>query len=293
MEFIRDDKTSIEENSVIKEFFNSYRSQDVIVADRHSKEYETVDFNGKQICTNPERIGWEHIFFRKVITQDKVPYTVNLTLQRDVYSLTNRKRLIIDDFSVLTPEKHHQLVLSLDGMNGSVWLYDILDIFDEKRIITPEKAYYDRLYNKSLIDVINNHQWSEIDGGLERLPRLSDELFIIGNPSTSESSFDISFGTILYQLVNYRQLNSDKMAKDDLLKLDQLIYKLRDSELLKLDINDSKCTLMVWPSNDYFVKSSERRENSHSSEILSTTNGHFKEESNTLNKVIRKIKRMK
>ena len=293
MEFIRDGKTSIDENSAIKEFLDSYRSQDIIVADRHSKEYESLDFNGKQICTNPDRVGWEHVDFCKVITQDKVPYSVHLSLKRDVYSISNRKRLIIDDFSIITPEKRHQLVLSLDGMKGSVWIYDIIDIFDEKRIITPENAYYDRLYNKSLVDRINNHEWSKIEEGVDKVSPLANELFIIGNPSISDRSFDISFGTILYQLVNYRQLNSERMSKNDLLELDQLIYKLRDSELLRLDINDSKGTVMIWPMSEHFVKSCERRENSHSSEILSTANGSLTEESKTLNKVVRKIRRMK
>lgn len=60
---------------------------------------------------------------------------------------------------------------------------------------------------------MTNHEWGKINEGINQMPTLANALFIIREGYESSSNFTADFGTILYQLISYRQNNLDNFSK--------------------------------------------------------------------------------
>ena len=88
------------------------------------------------------------------------PYIIELGLWRTSHNETEPKCLQINNFKIITKGKVHFINLDLDNCSNKRILFNIMSIFDEKKIISPEQAYCNRMYtNKVLQDFLTNHEW--------------------------------------------------------------------------------------------------------------------------------------
>lgn len=171
-------------------------------------------------------------------------------------------------------------------------LFNIISIFDEKKVISPEQAYCKRMYtNKALQEFMTNHEWGKINEGINQMPTLANALFIIREGYESYSHFTADFGTILYQLISYRQNNLDNFSKKDLLELDKLILKLRKTELLKVQLHEQTGVSKSWPTSSILLESNNYNGRMHRSQQYNVANTELSDEKKVLNKCIRTLKK--
>ncbi len=286
-EYNTDKEISRDEYEVINKFLEQYRDKDYIIADKHRVNNMTVTFENERVVFKSKDEFWKCADFQKRIIYKDIPYVVYLGLWRTNPQKDEPKCLTMREFYILTPGKQHMLSLSTNDLLGRKIIYNIVDVFDEKKIISPEEAYCKRMYtNRPLQDFINNHEWNKIIEGVDQIPSLANALFIMGEPSTSNRIFDVNFGTILYQLITYRKEHEDELSYDDLFNLDIAIEKLKNTELLKVNLLDDTGVSKMWPTNsillDCYYNSSQMRK----SEQFSVDNGELVEEEKCLTKVL-------
>ena len=291
--YIMDKEISRDEYDILEKFLNQYRNKNVIVADKHRVDFVLVPFEGYQIAFKSNKELWKSMNFQKRIIHNKKPYIVKLGLWRVNNQEKDPKCLTIKDFSIETPGKEHVLTLKLDNIYEEKILYNIISIFDEKKVISPEEAYNKRMYtNKPLQEFINNHEWNKILLGVNQKPDLANALFIIGEPTYSLETFGANFGTILYQLLKYRKEHEFELTKTDLLELDRTILELRKTELLRVHLLDSSGVSKSYPTKSILLDCNYESSQMRISEQYNVANGELTEEKMVLNKVLRESKNL-
>lgn len=290
-EFNTDKEISYDEYDVLEKFLSQYRGKDVIVADNHRMDFARVPFEKEKVTFKPNEEFWKCLDFQRRIVHEGKPYIVKLGLWRMNPQEDEPKCLTISDFNIITPGKRHVLTLTTNDLFKANIFYNIVDIFDENKIISPEAAYSKRMYiNKKLQEFINNHEWSKIVEGVREKPTLANALFILGKPISSFSSFSAYFGTILYQLITYRKEHENELTKTDLLELDKVILELSKTELLKVRLSDSTAVSKMSPSGSILLDDYYQSSQMRISEQYNVANGELMEEKKTLNKVLRQFK---
>lgn len=292
-EFDYDENIPEDQYQVLLKFLNYYKNSDLIVADKYRLNSKIVSFEETDAAFIPygESGVWKNLDFQKKIAQNGKKYVVRLGLWRTNPQEDDPKCLSISDFEILTPGKRHVLTLSTNDIRKKKIFYNIIDIFNEEKIISPEAAYGKRMYpNKALQGFINNHDWGKIIEGINQAPRLANALFPIGEPYTGNHVFSVYLGTILYQLIAYRNEHINEFTNKDLLELDKTILELSKTELLKVKLLDSTGNSKMWPTGSVLLECISTGSQMRISEQFTVGNGELQNEQKTLNKVIRQFK---
>lgn len=293
-EFNNDEKISDEEYEVIEKFLASYRNQKFIIADKHAQEFSIVPLEDEKIIFKVNEDSNKSMDFQRKIYHNHKPYIVELGLWRVGHTETAPKCLSINEFRIITNGKVHFINLNTTAASLNNILFNIISIFDEKRIISPEQAYCKRMYtNRALQEFMANHEWYKIEKGLAQDPSLENALFIIREGYESYSHFTADFGTILYQLISFRINNINDFDEKDLYKLDSLILKLSKTELLKVQLHEKTGGVESWPTSSILLESNNDNGRVHISQQYNVLNTELEEEQKVLNKTLKKIKTSK
>ena len=159
-EYNHDKEISNEEYEVINKFLEFYRNKPVIVADEYRQNFNMVRLEKEKIIFKTDDDVFKCVDFCRKIYYKNKPYIIELGLWRTSHNETEPKCLQINNFKIITKGKVHFINLDLDNCSNKRILFNIMSIFDEKKIISPEQAYCNRMYtNKVLQDFLTNHEW--------------------------------------------------------------------------------------------------------------------------------------
>ena len=285
--FINDENISDDEYEVIKRFLNFYKNQDVIVADELRKDYDVVPLECKEAVFKRNEEKWKIIEFCKSIFYNGKQYIVELSLWRSNKNSNNPKCLTIQEFNIISDKKVHCIDLNIYNAIKKDILFNIISIFDENKIVSPEDAYCNRMHNGKIVhDAIIANDWDTIKKGLDENPNLSNDLFIINQGSETSSHFSAYFGTILYQLLSYRMSEEEMICSKSFRELDKLILQLSRTELLKVKLHEGIFNRYYTPSDGILLKDDKLCGRVHTSKQFTVDNTELTSEDENLKKVL-------
>lgn len=233
---------------------------------------------------------WKSVDFCRRIIHDGKSYVVELGLWRIDNEKTAPKCLQIHEFKIITEGQVHFISLDIKDVIKRDILFNILSVFDERKIISPEQAYCKQMYtNKALQEFMTNHEWQKIDEGINQNPLLANALFIIREGYEACSRFTADFGTILYQLISFRINNFNSFDKKDLYELDKLILKLSKTELLKVQLHEQTGGSQSWPTSSILLESNNHNSRMHMSQQYTVDNTELLQENAELDNCVKKI----
>lgn len=280
---------SSNEYEIIDKFFRSYKNQKIIVADTYQQGFGIIPLEDQRFVFRRDDPENKYVTFCRGIEHKGKNYVVELELESEVNN--GIRCLGVDQFSIRTDEEVHTLHLNNnDDDSKRNCLLNIANIFDEGKIVSPEQAYYDRMYtNKTVQSFINNHRWDKIEEGIEQQPELANALFMIEERHTSCFDYVADFGTILYQLVSFRMNFSNHMSEKDILKLDELIFKLRKTELLMVKLTENYSNKKEWGTNSILLEPNVNRERVQRSLQFTSFNTKLQDRNKALVKYMKDI----
>ena len=214
------------ERIALDKFLNLYERQDEIIADSHEQFFGVLPLKDKNAVfrTNSETDEEKMFFRRKVSIRNNIPYVVSLYLRR---KCDPRFKLFTDDeIRIITPNRIHLINSCNDDLRRYGLTYRLNNLFRQDNIISPEQAYCSRMTTSPWLQtVIENHDWAKINELIKINIDLARKLFIISE-KTDYISSSAEFGSILYQLVDFRQKYGKTLEDNDLMELDKVIQKL-------------------------------------------------------------------
>lgn len=291
-EYNYDEEISNDEYEVIEKFFASYRNQNFIVADEYRQDFSMVPLEEEKIIFKINEDIWKSMDFQRKIYHKGKPYIIELGLWRVDHSETGPKCLSVNEFKIITNGKVHFIDLNTRNVLKNEMLFNIISIFDERKIISPEQAFCKRMYtNKALQEFMINHDWKKIAEGINQNPSLANALFIIREGYETCSHFTADFGTILYQLISFRINNFNNFNERDLHELDKLILKLSKTELLKVQLHEQTSGSKSWPTSSILLESNNYNTRMHRSQQYNVSNTELERENKVLNQCIKTLKK--
>ena len=286
------EEISADEYEVIKKFLASYRDQSVIVADNFRQDFGMVPLEDERFIFKTNEDTWKSINFRRMIYHKNKPYVVELGLWRVGHMEDDPKCLCVHEFRITTPERVHFIDLNIQDVIKGKILFNILSIFDEGKIISPEQAYCKYMYmDRNLQKFITNHEWVRIAEGLKQKPSLENALFIISEEYASYLNYTADFGTVLYQLISFRKNHQKDFDDRDLLELDKLICQLHKTQLLKVQLHEKLGGSKSYPTGSILLESINYSSRVHISEQYNVGNGELAEEESVLKECVRTLKK--
>ena len=291
-EYNYDEEISNDEYDVIEKFFASYRNQNFIVADEYRQDFSMVPLEEEKIIFKINEDIWKSMDFQRKIYHKGKPYIIELGLWRVDHSETDPKCLSVNEFKIITNGKVHFIDLNTRNVLKNEMLFNIISIFDERKIISPEQAFCKRMYtNKALQEFMVNHDWKKIAEGINQNPSLANALFIIREGYETCSHFTADFGTILYQLISFRINNFNNFNERDLHELDKLILKLSKTELLKVQLHEQTGGSKSWSTSSILLESNNYSSRMHRSQQYNVSNTELEGENKVLNQCIKTLKK--
>lgn len=279
---------SNDECEIINKFLSFYKSQSVIVADRYRQDFSMVPLEDDSIIFKINENEWKCIDFCKRIFYKGKPYVVELDLRSDMRD--DLRCVYMHEFKIITNGEVHLITLDTEDIIKRNILFSITNIFDEKKIISPEQAYSKQMYiDKPLQGFIRNHEWKNIGVGIQQMPELANALFIIGEGFESNYRYIADFGTILYQLILFRMNNLSDFDEKDLRELDKLILKLSKTKLLKVQFHENISCSESWPTSSILLQSNNYNGRVHMSQQYTTDNTELLKEQKILNKCLKNL----
>lgn len=275
---------SYDEYDVINKFLALYRNKSIIVADRYTKEFSTVPLKNGNIILKTDEEVMKTMYFCRTIDYKGEQYVVELEISDVIHF--NQKHQKINMFKISTNESVHSI--------DQEFYSDIWSIFleSQKCIISPEQLYRKKMYsNKALEKFLMNHEWENIEKGIQQKPTLANSLFITGEEYGS-SMYDIYFATVLYQLIDFRIRNLDGLIKDekDLYELDKLIVRLRRAKLLKIHLSDQISGSKLYPKKSILLDHYNENLRTHEVTQYNGTNNGLSAEKSVLKKLVKDMK---
>lgn len=283
-----DDKISRIEYEVIFKFLESYKNQNVIVADRRRQDFSYVPLDAEEIIFKSKDTLYErNNFCRKINHKGKV-YLVELYLsKRDENDI-----LSIESFTITSNDKVHFISLNtFEKAKQNIWL-DIINTFSKDKVISPEKAYGANMYNNKILQFfIERHAWAKIAEGIKEAPYLANALFVINEGYKNDINYYANFGTILYQLIIFRTEHMQEFTEKDLLELDKLILELRKSQLLKVELHEQLDKSLSWQTRSILLESNKYNKRIHESKQFNIENGELTNEKKALDNCVKSLKK--
>ncbi len=275
---------SYDEYDVINKFLALYRNKSIIVADRYTKEFSTVPLKNGNIILKTDEEVMKTMYFCRTIDYKGEQYVVELEISDVIHF--NQKHQKINMFKISTNESVHSIDQEIYSDIWSIFLES------QKRIISPEQPYCKKMYsNKALEKFLMNHEWENIEKGIQQKPTLANSLFITGEEYRS-SMYDIYFATILYQLIDFRIRNLEGLIKDekDLYELDKLIVRLRRAKLLKIHLSDQISGSKLYPKKSILLDHYNENLRTHEVTQYNGTNNGLSAEKSVLKKLVKDMK---
>jgi len=292
IEFLQNKFFSNDEYYVIDKFIESYRNQNVIIADSFRQDFEKVPLEEESIIFKTSECTRKIMDFCRRIYHNGKPYIIMLSLWRAEDLEGYPKCLSIREFKIITKGKVHSINLNIQDTRRNSMLFNIISIFDERKIISPEQAYCKQMYTDKALQVLMiNHEWKKINEGIKQSPSLAHALFIIKKGYENYSRFTADFGTILYQLISYRQNNQNNFDEKDLYELDKLILKLSKTDLLKVQLYEEADNWEYRTPDSILLNSLNYSRIIHISKQYNVANNELTREKRILNNCIRNLKR--
>lgn len=286
------EEISNDECEVIYKFLSFYRNQTVIVADNYRQDFSMVPLEEKGVIFKINEDIWKSMDFCRRIYYKGKSYVVELGLWRVGHMERDPKCLIIREFRIVTKGAVHFIDLDTQDITKKNILFNIISTFNETKIISPEQAYCKQMYtNRVLQEFMSNHEWGKIAEGIEQLPSLANALFIIREGYESSTHFTADFGTILYQLISFRQNHQNEFNEKDLIELDKLILKLNKTQLLKVRLHEQTGGCETWPTSSILLESNNYHDRMHLSQQYNIMNTELDAEKKVLDECIRNLKR--
>lgn len=287
-EYNHNREISSDEREVINKFLSLYRDKEIIVADSLRQDFRMVPLEEEKIIFKIDDDIWKSADFCRRIIHNGKPYVVELGLWRVNYGENDPKCLQIHDFRIVTEGQVHIISLDINNVIKREILFNILSIFDERRIISPEQAYCKQMYtNKALQKFMTNHEWQKIDEGINQNNSLANALFIIREGFNSASHYTADFGTILYQLISFRINNFNVFDEKDLHELDKLILKLSKTRLLKVQLHEQTGGSKSWPTSSILLESNNYNSRMHMSQQYTVDNNELLQENAELDNCVK------
>ena len=281
--------TDISENEyvVINKFLEFYRNQEVIIADEYRQDYKLVPLEETGAVFKVNDDTFKALSFCKRIFYKGKPYVVELKLSRFGHSKDDPKCLQMRELRITTTGEVHFITLDTEDARKCNMLFNIISIFNENKIISPEKAYSEQMYtDKTLQEFIRNHEWKSIYTGIKQMPELADALFII----SEGFHYTAYFGTILYQLISFRINNLNDLDEDDLRELDTLIFNLSKNRLLKVKFHETIGNgVKSYPTRSILLRYYHSNGRVHNSCQYTVDNAELLKEQRVLNKCVRDL----
>lgn len=134
-----DEESSDDEYKVINKFLASYRNQSIIVADEYRQDFSMVPLEEQKIIFKANDDAWKSISFCRKINYKKKPYGVELNLWCVGHMEADPKCLSIQKFRIISNGKVHYINLNTKEAIKRDWLFNIISIFDEKKLFLPNK----------------------------------------------------------------------------------------------------------------------------------------------------------
>ena len=292
LEYNYDKKLTDKEYEILSKFINIFREQKFIIADKFRQDYTMIPLENERIIFKVNNDTFKDIKFRRKVPYKGKNYIVSLNFWKNSNIENGPKCLTINELKIQDGNKVHSISLNTDNSYKKECLYNIIDIFNEDKILSPEKAYAKRFYtNTNLQKFIENHEWNKIDNGLMKSPELINALFIMKEAEISNTNYEVVFGSILYQLINFREKNINELSKFDLRDLDLLILKLSKSELLKVKLIDNNTSVRTLPAESILLESNNKASGFHASEQFTLENNSLCSEGNILKNCIKPLKK--
>lgn len=281
---------SRDEHEVINKFLAYYRNQKIIIADKYRQDFGMVPLENNSVIFKTDKNRCKCVDFCKRIFYNGKPYIIELSLWRNEHTEDELECLSIQEFIIVTKGEVHFINLDTRDITKKSILFNIISTFNEKKIISPEQAYSKQMYtNKALQGFIKNHEWQNIDTGIQQMPKLANDLFIISEDFNINSHCEVYFGTILYQLLSFKRNNIDGLNEKDLRQLDELILKLRKTQLLKVRLYETIDSSKSWPTNSILLESNNYKSRMHLSQQFTADNTELLGEQKILNKCVRAL----
>lgn len=284
-------------NKFIDQFQEFYKQHSFIIADNYRKDFIHVPLKNQHVDYKIDNYKFMEIEFCRQIYYNYKIYIVDLIMWYPIdfpKSLSNN--LCIKSLSVIKQEKFHSIDLNTSDSKSSLILFNIMNLFDERKILSPDCAYSDKLYKDDILqEFIENHEWSKISKGIIQDPELINSLFIIREWSDGFlDNYTAEFGTILYHLISFRKNNLNKLNEKDLNGLDKLILRLKNTNLLKIKLSETyKSVDRFYPNHrkSILLKTSISKNRTHISSLYSDVNTRLLEEKRILDNCIMEYKK--
>lgn len=274
------DPLTLEDCEVIDQFLERYRTKAEIVADSVREHVYFVPLGDKNIHFSIDKRKKKEIGFCQKIQYRGKFYIVRLELENLVgYS----RNLEIGKFS-LKKDKGTKIVF-LDMK--SKFLYEMMDIFKEDKILSPLEAYGKDMYPDQIVKrMIEQQKWGLLEKGLKEKKTLENALFLL-EENQGNIDYTATFGTVLYQLLDYRMRLQERGCLETFSKLDPLILKLQDTALLKVGLREQFNTTKGYPSGSSLLESKNFWFGVQESYQYTKENKKLEKESKVLRKIIR------
>lgn len=287
-----------EELEVLRIFMEQFRGQDAIVADQYTQQFNIIPFHDERISIPSGTASFTGIKFKRKISYGKEPYVVNFQLRNNNGGDNSRELKPIQVDITGNGITHYNRFVGND-LPQYDWLDEMVELFGEKEIKSPITEYGERMIvNSKLQEFIENHEWSKIAKGVAQMPVLANALFLESESCTKdvdsyehsligERDFSASFGTILYHLITFKNNNIGMIGVKELKKLDALILKLSNSDLLKVEFTDFVEEESYLPPNfgSVLLNSQQFVNKAISSRQNNVANGELSSEERTLHMI--------
>ena len=271
--------THISENEMSQDYIDiincflgyyTYMNNGIITAESFEEDYEGIKFDYPIICFDYKEPIDKKMYFSRMIKYKGKDYIVELVLQQE-----KGKNITINKLSIIQGKKEFIIDLNNEGIRD-----EIHKVICSKSIVPPFEEYRDRICNDiQLKQYLCNHEWYKINREIDKEPSLLNGVYLIDSESFSPSYPVVraNFGTLLYQLLSFRK--SQQLEEKDLYELDSLIFKIRETELLKLYFAETKRSGV------------EKSQSYYNYTRFTPKNGLLIPEKKTLNACVRALKR--
>ena len=285
---------SYDEHEVIEDFLQSYDDCDVLVPDEYLRYYNALPIfqygSNPKSCFRESEAFLNRARFHRTIPRGNDNYHVDLRMEvnNNIWlgkSLTIKKN----------DEEYHEVGDGTFSPSGHYYscspdvVGDLLSAFNSKIIMPAEEAYIDRIrdYHGVFNGLLEANDWDSLAYEIEGNPSIGNLILNMSNGDIGNNYFGAQYGTVLYQLLTYRNEHCKSLSKESLEKLDNLIMSVKDGEILGLKLEGDDEYYGIITELHLALKKADSYSISLKSQLLTPQNGDAIEEQKTLMKIIK------
>ena len=279
------------EYNLLYKFLEYYKEQEYIVADEYTNIFSYIPLENRRVTFIKEDELKKRIYIEKKIYNKGKKYIITLELAQNNLVDSNSKYAAIKSLVITHNEDSHIIHFNTKNYDDNTILHSIVDIFNEDKIISPLEAYRDSIVSNNELRVfIYNHDFERIESEIDSDEELTNKLFILEEGNEFYLKYGAKYATILYHLINYR-INNPDISQKDLLKLDRLIAKLKNKELLKVRFIEKDTEIDLCDNGQSFLLDNKIYCKTQEYKQYTIMNDRLDFEKRNINKCIRTLKK--